>query len=158
MILLDVSGDGLIHTIAVMQVVPFLPLSEAQLREILDLKLEEMSREHRYVSRYKHIHNPFLSLRPDHRSILYYHSGRLWSRLETTAELRDYLVRNPFVKYSGYAYEDKAPTTSNGNSNGKGGVCEAGGGSCKDANREGFYWFAEFGARNLHIGGPIQVR
>lgn len=30
-------------------VVPFLPLGKEQMREIIDLKLQEMSEEHRYV-------------------------------------------------------------------------------------------------------------
>jgi hypothetical protein len=105
-------------------------------------------------------------------------SGRLWSRLETTAELRDYLVRSPFVKYAGYGFEQQQPppppppadpdpsaavaVEGKGGSD-TGGVCEAGGcngggkGKAKGKGKEGVYWFAEFGARNLHIGGPIQA-
>lgn len=136
------------------KIVPFLPLSQAQMREILDLKLEEMGEEHR---------------------------GRLWARLETTEGVREYLVKSPFVKYAGYGFEDEE---EGGMEEGEeaGNACDSiQGGMCKQAKEvaedndeeEGeekrkrkekkrrkekeVYWFAEFGARNLQTGGPLHA-
>lgn len=81
-------------------------------------------------------------------------------------------MRSPFIKYAGYGFE-ASPTPSPASPAAvaaAGGTCDAGGGSggdCGVANananagkggEEGVYWFAEFGARNLHVGGPIQVK
>lgn len=166
------------------QVVPFLPLSEAQLREILDLKLEEMSNEHRSVcqlaSQSVSVYPSLclcVSLRlgsvsgcillhgrstPHTSTFQPQHSGRLWSRLETTPELRDHLVRSPFVKYAGYGFEREQPQTppapaDSCEADGAGDDCEADAKGKGRGVEEGVYWFAEFGARNLHVGGPIQV-
>lgn len=62
-------------------------------------------------------------------------------------------MRSPFVKYAGYGLEQEEEDGSS---------CDAaGGGSCSAVEgrrrQGGVYWFAEFGARNLHVGGPIQV-
>lgn len=86
--------------------------------------------------------------------------------------MRDYLVEKPFIKYECYYFDDdeeeagghegtalatKAGTDEEGpvggsltagNGGGNGGRCAAGKGR----------WYAEFGARNLEIGGPLQVR
>jgi hypothetical protein len=120
------------------KIVPFLPLSQEQMREILDLKLEEMSEEHR---------------------------GRLWARLETTEGVREYLVKSPFVKYVGYGFEGGE---EEGGREGGQEVCEVGKEDCvevamaKEGGRKGgkekeVYWFAEFGARNLQTGGPLHA-
>jgi hypothetical protein len=105
------------------------------------------------------------SYRPPHsHTPTLQHSGRLWSRLETTPELRDHLVRSPFVKYAGYGFEREqqtAPAPADSCEADGAGDCEVDGkgkGKWKGKGKEeGVYWFAEFGARNLHVGGPIQV-
>jgi hypothetical protein len=82
-------------------VVPFLPLSQADMREVLDVKLTEMSEEH---------------------------AGRLWARLETTEEVRAHLVQKPFVKYVGYGLEDEGESEDEGEGGGvgEGKDCRAG--------------------------------
>jgi len=102
------------------------------MREILDLKLEEMSEEHR---------------------------GRLWARLETTEGVREYLVKSPFVKYVGYGFEGEEEGGREEGQEvcevGKEEDCVAtlkGRGGGKEV-----YWFAEFGARNLQTGGPLHA-
>lgn len=109
-------------------------------------------------------------------------SGELWLRLDVSPEVRDYLVEKPFIKYECYFYATDEDETADetvpslhakGSLHAKeeevaverrrlsmsveGGVGEKGakaGASC--ANGRGLA-FAEFGARNLEIGGPLQV-
>ena len=138
------------------KIVPFLPLSQAQMREILDLKLEELSEEHR---------------------------GGLWARLETTEGVREYLVKSPFVKYVGYGFEGEEEGGREERGEGRD-VCDStreGEAMCEEAEEvadnddeeeeeerkkrkkrwggkeKEVYWFAEFGARNLQTGGPLHA-
>jgi hypothetical protein len=80
-------------------------------------------------------------------------SGRLWNRLQTSAGLRDHLVQGPFVKYVRFELEG-----DNDNDNGLAPQRGNGNGNSNNGSDSGAKWFAEFGARNLMIGGPLSVR
>lgn len=66
--------------------------------------------------------------------------------METTPELREHLVQSPYVQYARYGLAKAAVPAEGGAGN-----------STTTTTTTNGKWFAEYGARNLHIGGPIQV-